>query len=125
MRCCSDIPAINKNKALSLIISCIFPKLTSSWLGRTVTRDYHYNSSCLQLFTPTLQHFPRVVLIDRRSGKTSVRFKTNTKRRADEHTVLASSNTDSSMDPVKSWCNMPSRHSSSQQDALYTGMIIL
>lgn len=40
-------------------------------------------------------------------------------------TVLASSNTDSSMDPVKSCSNMACRQSSSQQDALYTGMIIL
>lgn len=39
-------------------------------------------------------------------------------------TVLASSKTDSSMDPVNSCCKIPCRHSSNQQDALYTGMII-
>lgn len=99
-----------------------------------MARDRDCDAPRLQPLPPALQHFPGLILKNINTYTQVSYFETNytnvcvnvqTNKQTNKRTVLASSKTESSMVPVKSWCNMACRHSSSQQDALYIGMTIL
>lgn len=93
--------------------------LTSSRLCRVVPRHHQRDASHFQLFPPSFHHGHGVILKGEHTvGVSFGELRLHLCMCKNTLTVLASSNTETCIVPVKSCCNMACRHSSSQQEAL-------
>lgn len=100
---------------------------TSFRTGGVMAWNHHGNASLLQPLSPDFNYLSGVILTDREKDDVwnhysgwSLIWNVHVER---VFTVLPSSYTDSSIRPWKSCWRIDCRHSSSQSEALYTGMI--